>query len=121
MYTLVKKAANDVIMTEGTLEPYIYIVKSGHLNAVKSHGRQVKVIAQLNPGDFVGEMAHFGSTKLHSASIIAAVDTELIQIDAEKILEVLAQNPIWLKALLKNLVKKIENANKNQNPTVIKA
>ncbi|OFZ30225.1 MAG: hypothetical protein A2622_10315 [Bdellovibrionales bacterium RIFCSPHIGHO2_01_FULL_40_29] len=116
MYSLIKKQANDVVLTEGTLEPYIYIIKSGTLNAIKSHGRQTQVIAQLNPGDFVGEMAHLGSVKAHSASIVAAVDSELIQIDADKIFDVLAQNPIWLKALLKNLVKKIEVANNKQHP-----
>ena len=117
MYSLIKKEATEVVLTEGTLEPFIYIVKSGLLNAVQTTGRQIHVVAQLKPGDFVGEMAHLGTNKFHSASIVAAVDSELIQIDADKIFEVLAQNPIWLKALLKNLVKKIEAANKRLSTT----
>ena len=114
MYSLITKKANEVVITEGTLEPYLYILKSGSLNAVQTHGRQIQIVAQLSPGDFVGEMAHLGTTKVHSASIIATVESELVQIHADKIYEVLAENPIWLKALLKNLVKKIEISNSKQ-------
>ncbi len=111
MYKRIKKQPNEVVITEGTLEPYIYIIISGTLNAIRTHGRKIQILAQLKAGDFVGEMAHLGTSKLHSASIVAEVETELVQIDADKIYEVLAENPTWLKALLKNLVKKIEIAN----------
>lgn len=115
MYTLIKKQTDDIIITEGTLQPYIYIVKSGTLKAVKTQGRRVQNLVDLGPGDFIGEMAHLGSNKLHSASIVAVTDVELIQIEAAKIYEVLAANPIWLKAILQNLIKKIEAANIKQD------
>ncbi len=115
MYALVTKSADEVILTEGTLEPYIFIVKSGQLRAIKSEGRNVLAIADLGPGDFIGEMAHLGSNNFHSASIVAVTEVELIQIDASKIYDVLAANPAWLKILLKNLVKKIEIANSRQD------
>lgn len=111
MYSLVKKGPNEVVITEGTLEPYVYFIKSGTLNVIRSNGRKIQVLAQLNPGDFIAEMAHLGTNKSHSASVITIDDVELIQIQADKIYEVLAANPVWLKALLKNLVKKIELAN----------
>ncbi len=114
MYQRIKKQANEIVITEGTLQPYIYIVISGTLNAIQTRGRKIQVLAKLNAGDFVGEMAHLGTSKLHSASIVAEVESELVQIDADKIYDVLAQNPTWLKALLKNLVKKIETANTNK-------
>ena len=104
-----------MILTEGTLQPYIYIVKSGQLKAVKTEGRRMQNLVVLGPGDFIGEMAHLGSNKLHYASIIALTDVELIQIEAAKIYEVLAANPIWLKAILNNLIKKIEAANTKQD------
>ena len=110
-YKLIQKMPNDIVLTEGTFVPFIYIVKSGHLKVVKTRGRRVQNIAELGPGDFIGEIAHFGNKKFHSASVIALSEVELIQIDAEKIYEELAANPVWLKALLKNLVKKIEIGN----------
>lgn len=111
MYSLVKKGINEIVITEGTLDPFVYFIKSGTLNVVRTNGRKIQILAQLNPGDFIAEMAHLGTTKIHSASVITSSEVELIQIEADKIYEVLAANPVWLKALLKNLVKKIEAAN----------
>ncbi|MFZ3230275.1 MAG: cyclic nucleotide-binding domain-containing protein [Pseudobdellovibrio sp.] len=111
MYSLVKKQADEVIITEGMFQPFIFFVKSGTLNVIRTSGRKTQILAQLGPGDFIGEMAHLGTTKSHSASVVTATDTELIQIEADKIYEVLAGNPVWMKAMLKNLVKKIEAIN----------
>lgn len=111
MYVLLEKQPGEVIVTEGTFEPYIYLVKSGSLNVMRSSGRKIQVLAQLKAGDFIGEMAHLGSSKTHSASVVVETEAELIQIQADKIYEVLSENPAWLKAMLKNLVKKIEASN----------
>jgi len=111
MYSLVKKGVNEIVITEGTLEPYVYFIKSGTLNVIRTDGRKVQVLAQLGAGDFIAEMAHLGTNKVHSASVITLSEVELVQIEADKIYEVLAANPVWLKALLKNLIKKIEAAN----------
>lgn len=111
MYSLVKKRPNEIIVTEGTLDPYVYFVKRGTLNVVTTSGRKVEVLAELGAGDFIAEMAHLGTNKVHSASVIATSEVELVQIEADKIFEVLQGNPAWMKALIKNLVKKIELAN----------
>lgn len=111
MYSLVKKGLNEIVITEGTLDPYVYFVKSGTLNVVKTSGRKVQILAELKAGDFIAEMAHLGTNKIHSASVITSSDVEMVQIEADKIYDVLAANPTWLKALLKNLVKKIEANN----------
>lgn len=115
MYTLIKKAPEEIVLTEGTLVPFIYMVKSGKLRAIKTNGRLIQVIVEFGPGDFIGEMAHLGTNKAHSASVIAVTDCELVQIDADKIYEVLAANPAWLKAMMQNLVKKIEAGNKKND------
>ncbi len=60
-------------------------------------------------------MAHLASSKLHSASVIATSDVELIQFEADKIYDILASNPLWLKKLLQNLIKKIEAGNTKQD------
>ncbi|MBC7465332.1 MAG: cyclic nucleotide-binding domain-containing protein [Bdellovibrio sp.] len=106
-----KKRPHEIIVTEGTLDPYVYFVKRGTLNVVRTSGRKVEVLTELGVGDFIAEMAHLGKNKVHSASVMATSEVELIQIEADKIYEVLAANPVWLKAMLNNLVKKIEAAN----------
>lgn len=111
MYSLIKKRPHEVVVTEGTLDPFVYFVKRGTLNVVRTSGRKFEVLAELGSGDFIAEMAHLGTNKVHSASVMATSEVELVQIEADKIYEVLAANPVWLKALLSNLVKKIEVAN----------
>ena len=115
MYSLITKAADEIVLTEGTLVPFIFMVKSGKLRAFKTHGRLTQIVVELGPGDFIGEMAHLGTSKTHSASVIAVTDSELVQIDADKIFEVLGANPVWLKAMMQNLVKKIEAGNKKND------
>ncbi len=85
LHTVIKKQTDDIIISEGTIQPYIYIVKSGKLKAVKTQWRRVQNLVDSGPGDFIGEMAHLGSNKTHLASIVAATEVELIQIEAANI------------------------------------
>ena len=111
MYLMKSVKSGDVILTEGTIQPFIFILKSGKLTVVKSKGRDVKIIGEVLPGEFVGEMAYLGTEKIHQASVIAIADSEIIEIPNESFLKVLADNPVWLKALLRSFVLRIEESN----------
>ncbi len=39
MHALISRKTDDLILTEGTFEPYSYLAKSGTLNAIKTEGR----------------------------------------------------------------------------------
>lgn len=111
MYTLKNIKAGEILITEGTIQPFIFILKSGKMTVAKSKGRDVKIIGEIMPGQFVGEMAYLGSEKMHGASVIAVEDSEIIEIEGDKFLDVLAANPVWLKALLRSLVMRLEAKN----------
>jgi CRP-like cAMP-binding protein len=111
MYTLKNIKAGEILITEGTIQPFIFILKSGKMTVAKSKGRDVKIIGEIMPGQFIGEMAYLGSEKMHGASVIAVEDSEIIEIEGDKFLEVLAANPVWLKALLRSLVTRLEAKN----------
>jgi CRP-like cAMP-binding protein len=111
MYLLKSVKSGDVILTEGTIQPYIFILKSGKLTVVKSKGRDVKIVGEVLPGEFIGEMAYLGEHKMHQASVIAIADSEIIEIPSDSFLKVLADNPVWLKALLRSFVLRIEDNN----------
>lgn len=104
----------EVLITEGTIQPFIFILKSGRMTVLKSKGRDVKILGEIYPGEFIGEMAHLGTQKMHQASVIAVVDSEVIEIPSDDFVNVLASNPIWLKALLRSLVSRVESQNKNK-------
>ncbi len=114
MYTVKPIAAGDVLITEGTIQPNIFILKSGKLVVMKSNGRDVKTIGEIMPGAFIGEMAYLGKTKIHQATVIAVDDSELIEIHGDSFLQTLAENPVWLKALLRTLVIRLEDQNEKK-------
>lgn len=111
MFKIKKVEAGDVLITEGTIQPYIFILKTGKMTVIKSSGREIKILGEISPGEFIGEMAHLGSVKEHTASVIAQVDSELIEIESDNFLQVLAANPIWLKALIRSFVVRLEDVN----------
>lgn len=111
MYKLKTIKAGEILLTEGTLQPYIFILKSGKMTVAKSKGRDVKIIGEVLPGQFVGEMAYLGTQKIHGASVVAVEDSEVIEIEGDQFLNVLAENPVWLKALLRSLVTRLEDKN----------
>lgn len=111
MYTLKTIKAGEILLTEGTLQPHIFILKSGKMTVAKSKGRDVKIVGEIGPGEFIGEMAYLGTEKKHGASVVAVEDSEVVEIEGDKFLEVLAANPVWLKALLRSLVGRLEAKN----------
>ncbi len=111
MYLMKTIKSGEVLLTEGTLQPFIFILKTGKLTVVKSKGRDVKIVGEVLPGEFVGEMAFLGNEKVHQASVIAITDSEIIEIPSESFLKVLSDNPVWLKALLRSFVLRLEESN----------
>ena len=114
MYQLKVMKTGEVLVTEGTIQPYVFILKAGKLTVAKTKGKDIKIIGEIFPGQFVGEMAYLGNEKMHQASVIAVEDCEVIEILGDSFLEVLAQNPVWLKALLKSLVIRLEKNNNKE-------
>lgn len=111
MYLMKTIKSGEVLLTEGTIQPFIFILKTGKLTVVKSKGRDVKIVGEVLPGEFVGEMAFLGNEKVHQASVIAITDSEIIEIPSESFLKVLSDNPVWLKALLRSFVLRLEESN----------
>ncbi len=111
MYSIKSLPPGEVLITEGTIQPFIFIVKSGRLVVMKSSGRDVKTIGEIKAGEFIGEMAYLGSEKTHQATVITVTDCELVQISGEHFLKVLCENQVWLKALLRSFVIRLEESN----------
>ncbi len=111
MYKIKSLPAGEVLITEGTIQPYIFILKSGQMVVMKSSGREVKTVGEIQPGEFIGEMAYLGTLKVHLATVIAVTDCELIEINGDDFLKVLGEHPVWLKALLRSFVVRLEESN----------
>ena len=103
-------ASSDVLMREGDKADNCYLVKKGKLKAVRHvDGRQV-FLGFIGIGEFVGEMAYINGEP-RSADVLAETASELIEIPFERLDHVLFQKPLWSKALMRTLSKRLKTAN----------
>ena len=73
-----KKVAKDTyLFRDGDAPDAMYIVKTGGFAITKSKGNTEVVIAEIQPGAMVGEMALFDK-KPRSANVKATKDSEVI-------------------------------------------
>lgn len=94
---------NEVICREGDSSSDLYLLKSGKLLICTVNGTQVKAIARIEPGEFVGELSFFDG-KHRSTHIVAIEKSEVLQIPRDDIRDHL---PFWFIEVGKNLTKKI--------------
>ena len=101
-YNLVYKP-HDVICRQGDPSSDLYFLKEGRLLICTVQGTQVKAIARIEPGEFIGELSFFDG-KPRATHIVALERSVVIQIPKEELMEHL---PFWFVEIGKNLTKKI--------------
>lgn len=104
-------AAGDLLMKEGEKAEYVYILKTGQLQAFNYINGKKVVLGNVETGEFVGEMAYINNEP-RSAFIEALSDAQLIEIPIELVDKILYKRPAWSKALMQTLSKRLKNANK---------
>lgn len=94
---------NDVICREGDSSSDLYFLKEGRLLICTVKGTQVKALARIGPGNFIGELSFFDG-KPRATHIVSIERSVVIQISKDKIMDHL---PFWFVEIGKNLTKKI--------------
>lgn len=103
-YTLTYKP-HEVICREGDPSSDLMFLKEGRLLVCTVSGTQVKAIARIEPGEFVGELSFFDG-KPRATHVVALEPSKVLQIPKEKVMENL---PFWFIEVGKNLTKKIRH------------
>jgi len=94
---------NDVICRQGDPSSDLYFLKEGRLLICTVQGTQVKALARIKPGEFIGELSFFDGQP--RATHIVAIERSIVtQIPKDKIMD---QLPFWFVEVGKNLTKKI--------------
>jgi CRP/FNR family transcriptional regulator, cyclic AMP receptor protein len=107
-------ANGDLLLNEGDKAEFVYILKSGRLQAFNEVNGEKVLLGFVEPGEFVGEMSYI-SNEPRSASIEAVSDAQLIEVPIGLVDKVLYKRPAWSKALLTTLSKRLKTANKSIN------
>jgi CRP-like cAMP-binding protein len=94
---------NEVVCREGDPSSELYLLRSGRLLICTLQGTEVKVLAEINPGEFIGELSFFDG-KPRSSTIIALEKSTIFQIPKHQIADYL---PDWYRFMGQSLTKKI--------------
>ncbi len=100
----------ELLFREGDPSDAMYIIKKGKIAIVKTKGTGEVELAELGPGELVGEMAFFDN-KSRSAGARAKLDSSVIVLPFTSLFAQFKTFPEWMKALVKNVNGKLRTAN----------
>ena len=101
---------NDILFKENDPSDSMYVIKSGKIAITKAKGSSEITLAELGPGDMLGEMAFFDS-KPRSAGAKAVSDTVVIELPFKALNAQFKTFPEWLKAIVRTVNTHLRNAN----------
>lgn len=100
----------EILFREGDNSDAMFVIKSGKLAITKSKGGGEITLAELGPGDMLGEMAFFDN-KPRSATARAVADTTVIELPFSSLNAQFKTFPEWLKAIMRTVNNHLRNAN----------
>jgi ActR/RegA family two-component response regulator len=103
-------ANGETLMKEGDKADNCYLLRTGQLKAVRVVNGKEILLGFVEHGEFVGEMAYINHEP-RVADVVAEKASELIEIPFERLDHVLFRKPLWGKALLRTLSKRLKDAN----------
>ncbi|WP_221236719.1 cyclic nucleotide-binding domain-containing protein [Novosphingobium taihuense] len=102
--------AGDAIINEGDEDKDIYVIRVGSMVVEKEVGGKPVFLSYLPAGSYVGEMALIDGGR-RTATVRAAIKSEVIKIDGEAFGRVLAAKPALLERARKDMeVRRATNA-----------
>ncbi|MGE0764205.1 MAG: Crp/Fnr family transcriptional regulator [Bdellovibrionales bacterium] len=105
-----KLSKNDVLFREGDPSDAMYVIKAGRIAITKAKGSGEIILAELKPGEMLGEMAFFDN-KPRSAGAKAIADAEVIALPFAALHAQFKTFPEWLKAMVKTVNSHLREAN----------
>ncbi len=100
----------DLLFREGDASDAMYVIKKGRIAITKTKGSGEVELAELGPGEMLGEMAFFDN-KPRSAGARSKVDSVVIMLPFSSLYAQFKTFPEWLKAMVKNVNGKLRDAN----------
>jgi CRP/FNR family transcriptional regulator, cyclic AMP receptor protein len=107
--TLKKKG--DELFKEGANPDAMYVIKKGRLAITKVKGKTKITLAELKPGDLLGEMAFFDKSPRSAGAQAAMDDTEVIELPFIALDQQWQSLPAWVKSIVKAINGHLRRAN----------
>ena len=98
-------APGEVLFRDGDPPDLVYLIKEGKIEISKGEDSKKKIIAILQEGDFLGEMAVIDG-KARSATAKAITETRLLTLDTEEFKRDIEKDPM-IGALVFTLINRL--------------
>ena len=97
-------------MRQGDVSQSLHIILQGSVRVERAHPQIIRpvVLAQLGPGDVVGEMGVL-DREPRSATVTALTAVETLELDAPTLAQVILDHPEAAAALLRTLSRRLRN------------
>ncbi len=105
----VRLHAQDWLFREGDAADRLYFLVSGRLRVVVERDGEPRVVRLLGPGAAIGELAILTGAR-RSASVLAVRDSELLEIDSERFLDLLGRDPELSVGLATALARQLQES-----------
>jgi NTE family protein len=102
--------AEEHLCRQGDAGDSLYLIMDGLVEIWLEQDGARRLIARLRPGDAVGEMSLL-TGEPRAASVVAAVPTEILELDAKTFAGVLAEHPVVLRNVALMLIERQKLAN----------
>jgi len=100
-YRVEKYPAGEAVFHQGDRGDRLYLILSGRAQVERAEGDERKILAELLPGQFFGELAILRDAP-RNATVAAAVDLEVVSLDGAWFRRAHEQNPA-LRSLMESL------------------
>ena len=105
---LVSHPMGDIIFSEGEIGNEMYIVQTGTVELIKTIGKDTRVLATLEKGDFFGEMSVLEDLP-RTASARAKTDVELVKINGATFDSMLKGNTEIAVRMMRKLSRRLRD------------
>lgn len=98
--------ANQVLFRDGDAADGLYLIRRGSVTVSKLSAGRERVLSYVSAGNYVGEMALINDAP-RSATVTAAVLTEVLVLKSENFKSVLAKNPKWRESIESRIISRV--------------
>jgi len=104
-------SSGTILFREGDAAHDAFMLVAGRLGAYVDAGRGIRLIAQIGPGELVGEMALI-SGEPRSATVVALRDSELVRIPRDCAERLMSSNPQLTAYVVRLLVSRLKRSHR---------
>ena len=106
--TLKRYATNEALFKEGDHADGLHLIRRGSVTVSRNIGGKEIVLSYVAAGNYVGEMAMLSSAP-RSATVRAAVPTEVIMLEAKQVKDIMADHTVIQKRMSVESMQRIKS------------